>query len=176
MKKSFLKNLFVKKSNELVEKSLFDKQTCETRKILVKDAIHNRFRQDETIPLEWVLEYNELICKSSPYNSNEKAEPIFNEIKTTKVESIDEAIKLVDEISEENILQKPIVKGRKRKIDAREFNKAFRNVLKLVSEESYNVTDAITKSGLSSGSFYTRMSQSQRSRLKLTMKKSRLKK
>jgi hypothetical protein len=37
----------------------------ESRKILVIEAIYDRFQHKEVIPLDWVLEYNELIRKSS---------------------------------------------------------------------------------------------------------------
>jgi hypothetical protein len=88
MKKPFLKNLFGKKRNELVEKLLFDKQVNESRKILVIEAIYDRFQHKEVIPLDWVLEYNELILKSSKtINVESEIEKVITEPKS-KVEFV----------------------------------------------------------------------------------------
>lgn len=188
MKKQFFKNLFVKKRIELVEKSLFDKQVDETRKILVKDAIYDRFQQNETIPLDWVLEYNELIRKSNSQS-----------FKTINVESVvEEVITDFPKIDLENwknltasdvttVVEQPMPLKRqkafklveskqkmtKQRLSLKEFNKAFRKVINLVLEEGYTITNAIKKAGLSSGSFYTKITDNQRKRLKYAMKKSR---
>jgi hypothetical protein len=182
MKKPFLKNLFGKKRNELVEKLLFDKQVNESRKILVIEAIYDRFQHKEVIPLDWVLEYNELIRKSSKtINVESEIEKVITEPKS-KVEfvKINELSKdflepifnsLPIKEANEPTLNPIFISKKERKTRTRytikQINKAFREVIKEV-EQGVSVTQAIENRGFSKGTFYQKISPSQKMKLKRT--------
>jgi hypothetical protein len=186
MKKPFLKNLFGKKRNELVEKLLFDKQVNESRKILVIEAIYDRFQHNEVIPLDWVLEYNELIRKSSSssyktINVESEIEKVITEPKS-KVEfvKINELSKdflepifnsLPIKEANEPTLNPIFISKKERKTRTRytikQINKAFREVIKEV-EQGVSVTQAIENRGFSKGTFYQKISPSQKMKLKRT--------
>ena len=158
----------------------------ESRKILVLEAIYDRFQHNEVIPLDWVLEYNELIRKSSSLsyktmNVESEIEKVITEPKS-KVEfvKINELSKdflepifnsLPIKEANEPTLNPIFISKKERKTRTRytikQINKAFREVIKEV-EQGVSVTQAIENRGFSKGTFYQKISPSQKMKLKRT--------
>jgi transposase len=176
MKKQFLKNLFGKKENQLIEKSVFDEQVNATRRILVVDAISSRLTANKSISLDWVREYNELTTKSVSPSLNqsellrllEQGNENFVDVTTLSQKDFNKSTISIPAPKNELEFEE-LKKSRKprTRYTTKQINKVFRQVIKEV-EQGVSVLQAIKNTGFSKGTFYVKISDYQKGKLKRT--------